>query len=60
MLGASQEVAKSTPRQTQSIRGTRGTPSLKITDITNLSVIGIINNGFIKATKENVSIRSYF
>jgi hypothetical protein len=60
MLGVSQEVAKSTIRQTRSIRGTRGTPSSKVTGVTNLSVISIINNSFIKATKENISIRSYF
>jgi hypothetical protein len=60
MSGASQEAAKSSPRQTRSIQGTRGTPSLKVIGVTNLLVIGITNNGFIKATKENVSIRSYF
>jgi hypothetical protein len=37
-----------------------GTPSLKVIGVTNLSVISIINNGFIKAIKENISIRSYF
>ena len=56
MSGASQEAAESSPRRTRSMLSTRGTPSSKVTGVTNLSVIGITNNGFIKATKENVSI----
>ena len=60
MLGASQEAAESSPRQTRSMRGTYGTPSLKVIGVTNLLVISITNDGFIKATEENVSIRSYF
>jgi hypothetical protein len=38
----------------------RGTLSLKVIGVTNLLVISITNNGFIKATKENVSIGSCF
>jgi hypothetical protein len=60
MLGVSQEAAKSSPRQTQSMLSTCSTLSLKVIGVINLSVIDITNNGFIKATKENISIRSCF
>jgi len=60
MLDASQEAARSSPRRTQSMLSTRGTPSSKVIGVTNLSVIGITNDGFIKANKENISIGSCF
>jgi len=60
MSGASQEAAESSPRQTRSMRSTYATLSSKVTGVTNLSVIGITNDGFIKATEENVSIESQF
>ena len=60
MSGASQEAAESSPKQTRNIYSTYATLSLKVISVTNLSVIGITNDGFIKATEENVSIESHF
>jgi hypothetical protein len=53
MSNTPEEAPRNSPRQTRSMKGT---PTSRVQGTTHLSVIGILNEGIIKANKEAVSI----